>query len=144
MSIEGLHAWLRLGLVLWSTVCLGLLTRSLFLAYFSDYGLPRSRQRRARAAVDQTAHELAALDLDVSVFIALFALLGVLSTPNAIWAVIEPGRVELTGRSWLTMLYLVVFSVMIFRIWRKVRRERMRYAGRESSALVPTTEQDEP
>lgn len=122
MSVELLHTWLRAGLVIWSTLFMGLLVRSLILAYWVDYRHPWS----ARARADPRSR----LDHDVLVFVGLMAILGALSVPGAIDRMVRGVALPVTPNTLILTAYTLVFSIFSFRVWRGARRERLRWLGR--------------
>ena len=134
-DLHTLHTYARLGLVVWSTIFLVLLTRSLALGYIADYGPPWRRKPGANGR--------AALDLDVVVREGLFAILGLLSTYSALRRIGRGEDTELSLPALLSTGYLLVFAVFSYRIWRKARAERLKF-GPYRRARRPTAEGDEP
>ncbi len=124
MTLETLHFTVRMVLLLWSTVFMALLTRSLMLAFFADYGWPWRRRPGSNGR--------SALDLDIVIREGLFVILGLMSTISAVDA-IQRGRTELplSEGSLRITAYVLVFAVFGFRVWRGARRERLYYVRRQ-------------
>lgn len=125
-DLHTLHTYARLGLMVWSTLFLVLLTRSLALAYHADYGWPWRKRPGANGR--------AALDLDILVREGLFSVLGLLSIVSALRRIGRGDDTELSLTALLSTGYLVVFAIFSYRIWRKARAERLKYGKRGERA----------
>lgn len=110
MTLPLLFILARLLLALWFAIFSVLLTIEFSRAFVTDYGWPWRRRPGSNGR--------AALDLRVTVYTGIFALIAILSVPATVVSMTNPDTVRITPLTVCLLGLSLVLDVLVFDFWR--------------------------